>query len=49
MWHMESSSGPQPKYFRLWSSCGNLHFVVGLGFHIDINKEILKKSSCPKF
>ena len=39
IWHVTSSSGPLPKYFRLWPCFGNLHYGIGVGFHIEIKKE----------
>ena len=48
IWHVASSSGPLPKYIKLWPWSGNKSCVVGcLGFHIEIKKEIFENLPVP--
>ena len=40
-------SGPLPKHYKSWPWCGNRLYVVFLGFHTEIKKEIFKNPLVP--
>ena len=47
IWHVASSSGPLPKYFRYIPGVEISPMLWGLGFHIEIKWEILKNLLVP--